>query len=1212
LAQLRKVRLLTAFLALLCAGATAAASDGCAPSTGGKLLHRSDELSKAELPASDYLDLMIGCNPTIGPGSRFPERPRSEWLNAEMVSYANVVARKQSDILIAPFQTQGFGLDRIERSLMTDDLAYELASKYKIADPVLVARALGEGARRIDESSILALAARIKARKIIVPFVGHDGDYTMTVSLRVLDLERGTTKIISTSEKDWRAVKFTDDSPPFQVFHSMLPKITQALDLPVDPRGKAVVRPTVPKAAALPVEPIEQLSQGGFPASRALLLLGALASADAEMPRERLLERAYAVSVRYDVPSNDATFVQAYALLGLRHRPAALAMLKDSSRPDSVALRALLNGDLPAARHAFEEITDSYVRLLLAVAVEDLRRTYGNPTAVDPDAAASLFGPAQKHWAPFVVLRLSDQDPWSAPPAAVIKALLDRAFPLRGFDLDSVAQRDQMLHGEDDPSEVTVDIANARHIRRLAEELATSDAQGSKVTQWDALWLFEDLAVSRLLKELHRVGVMQGRVAAAVRMLDEYDPFFSGDPDLAAVRAKYASGLEKKAGDDERAGWTAIAARSGLLVTYNSPGQNLAAVAGLRSFDAAEPLAANVFWDAYERDFPARDYWPLVYVGPAVGIQDAFNLYQATARQRLAYNSSNAYEIVLPEGFDVERSDLPARFVGAPGIEKFMANLKPHSRDQPDNFEDLRRRIAANPELWPNYNELGRALIKRNSDYAGAAKVFDSYPGFHTATAEDSVALSNLAYNVASIFYIHGQVDLSKPFLEISAKLQTGSNAGMTCETRLQVLAGDFTSAMQSTLERAQRYQDMYAWRDFLSLLHVTGSSEEAWKGFSQLESASELPIVWESARVGHQLAGATEADVRRWLNRPENRNARFRDALFAPWFAIAWNAVERMPPIDLPQLVRQLSGPSGLYVGEDGEFLRFHDTNVRGLQGPSILVRTMHKLPAGTAVESDLVYFAEGYTQLRHGNWKNAMDSFVGMMDRYEIDSGTDSFVLPYMAMAAAKTGDQFGLERAIDPSRDGRPMNFHRWLAKAILAGGRKDVETAAQALRKALDERPVSTNEPILTEYQYAEVCEWLYRETRDAGFMESLLQWVRSEQQIHPASAWPYAMEYAYTISGDMHRRALAMTLFLDPRSERIKAAPAHEKSEAKDWLQKNNPFVLGRLKKRSLKSANSLAIGIDEDIVKSSMFIIPNPATDSGSARRSTRNLRSYG
>jgi len=82
-------------------------------------------LSKAELPASAYLDLMIGGNPALGPGNHFADRPKSEWLSAEMATYAKAVARKESDILIAPFQTQGFGLDRTERSLMADDLACE-------------------------------------------------------------------------------------------------------------------------------------------------------------------------------------------------------------------------------------------------------------------------------------------------------------------------------------------------------------------------------------------------------------------------------------------------------------------------------------------------------------------------------------------------------------------------------------------------------------------------------------------------------------------------------------------------------------------------------------------------------------------------------------------------------------------------------------------------------------------------------------------------------------------------------------------------------------------------------------------------------------------------------------------------------------------------------------------------------------------------------
>jgi len=80
--------------------------------------------------------------------------------------------------------------------------------------------------------------------------------------------------------------------------------------------------------------------------------LGALASPHAELARERLFEHAFALSTRFDPGGPLATFLQSYALMNLEHRPAALARIGDSPQSESVALRAALNGDLPAAeRH---------------------------------------------------------------------------------------------------------------------------------------------------------------------------------------------------------------------------------------------------------------------------------------------------------------------------------------------------------------------------------------------------------------------------------------------------------------------------------------------------------------------------------------------------------------------------------------------------------------------------------------------------------------------------------------------------------------------------------------------------------------------------------------------------------------------------------------------------------------------------------------------
>jgi hypothetical protein len=79
-----------------------------------------------------------------------PERPKSAWLETERRIYADALAKTHADVLVVPFQIQGYGLDRVERALVTADLAYALgeASAAKVADPFLVSLALGEGKRR--------------------------------------------------------------------------------------------------------------------------------------------------------------------------------------------------------------------------------------------------------------------------------------------------------------------------------------------------------------------------------------------------------------------------------------------------------------------------------------------------------------------------------------------------------------------------------------------------------------------------------------------------------------------------------------------------------------------------------------------------------------------------------------------------------------------------------------------------------------------------------------------------------------------------------------------------------------------------------------------------------------------------------------------------------------------------------------------------------
>jgi hypothetical protein len=337
------------------------------------------------------------------------------------------------------------------------------------------------------------------------------------------------------------------------------------------------------------------------------------------------------------------------------------------------------------------------------------------------------------------------------------------------------------------------------------------------------------------------------------------------------------------------------------------------------------------------------------------------------------------------------------------------------------------------------------------------------------------------------------------------------------------------------SLERAARYPNAYAYRDYLSLLHVMGNSVQAWQGFSQVASAFDVPQVWLSALVGHRFESRSESYVREWLHRAEIRNARFNSKQFAPAFAILWNSTDRMPPLDLDRLVESL---------EDGT-----------PPAPS--------WPTLKPGRFALAYFGAAYSELRHGRWAKSAGVFKEMAEHYPLYAGEESFALPYFAMAATKIGDKWLPELLAEEShiegdfaRDG---TYDRLLARAVIAGAEKDANAAQALLRSAFNIRPNTEHRPILTEYEYAQVCEWLYRETRDPRFAEMLLGWTEEYEKIQPTHAWAYAMEYAFAKPGERRVRALAMTLYLDPSSERIKRVPNDEVVRAREWLARNNPF-----------------------------------------------------
>jgi hypothetical protein len=268
------------------------------------------------------------------------------------------------------------------------------------------------------------------------------------------------------------------------------------------------------------------------------------------------------------------------------------------------------------------------------------------------------------------------------------------------------------------------------------------------------------------------------------------------------------------------------------------------------------------------------------------------------------------------------------------------------------------------------------------------------------------------------------------------------------------------------------------------------------------------------------------------------------------------------MPPEDLGALVAELEGaPAGRVVDEDTQE-RPNEGSPSGVSrlNRSAFARSTPSLPVGTPVKSEFAFFGTAYAAIRHGRFDEAVAEIKAMAGHYMIESEVYSFAMPYLAWAAAESGDTVGFEKFIADEFSPDVQHFDVNLARAFFHGARNETQRAREELDKALRVHPYTDYRPVLIEYQYAEACEWLYEKTGDKQFLDALVAWVISQQRVQPTHAWPYAMEYTYARTPERKLRALAMTLYLDPESPRIREATAKERADAEAWGEANNLFL----------------------------------------------------
>jgi hypothetical protein len=267
------------------------------------------------------------------------------------------------------------------------------------------------------------------------------------------------------------------------------------------------------------------------------------------------------------------------------------------------------------------------------------------------------------------------------------------------------------------------------------------------------------------------------------------------------------------------------------------------------------------------------------------------------------------------------------------------------------------------------------------------------------------------------------------------------------------------------------------------------------------------------------------------------------------------------MPPADLGTFIAELEGKPVARIDASG-VARPHPVAADGFEivQPTFVPPDAAKRPRlaeGTPVKSERVYFADAYSAVVRGEYSKAVERFGAMAELYPINGAP----MPYFAYAASRTGDTLQLEKYVAiPDRWDQP-GFDVLLSRAFFAAGRKQVDEAYRLLTLAFRNKPYFGGRPVDVHYQFAQACEWLYRDTKDQRFAAMLLDWARNYQGVQPAMAWGYAVQFQYETKPEARLKALAMTLYLDPLSDRIRNASKTDIEKARAWLDAHNPFHL---------------------------------------------------
>ncbi len=973
--------------------------------------------------------------------------------------------------------------------------------------------------------------------------------------------------------KVWENIPVRPDNFPSVAFSSILDEVIGFVGIPEKKTDRKMAEFDT-KDLALPESPLQMIRQSEkHPLVQAfyMQLLGLITPSYCSLETQRdFFTRSLSLLWQTDDSSPDVKLLKARAYLYLDQRPKAVKLLGTPGTPEGKAFKEFLNANLPDQETFIRQIKSPIKKLMAQLEQYHLTEAY--TTARKPPEINKIVGSVPESWKFLIAQKLLDHDGWSNQSNIPLKAFLEKEFPVGGITMETL-YKSALASGELEQKRMEFEMLFVDHIWQALRSDSTrlfSQSGQDGLSDYDYLLLLQAIGEATLLKYAEFYQYIQGKPETALQLINAFLTVFQGHPAFHIRKASIIQHLYKqsksltdlnksdlvnKIMQDGFKGLWWIGQDDPRLSTYHISqllNDYEHRINGGKIPYIKETVPGKPIYTHFRREYPPNSFIRLIHIG-------------FTLEQKLEFIHYNIHDISLlvnKKSIQKEYSEkkivnIKNRFSGNPNWIPLKAKLCKLS-GQYEALKDIYKKgIDETPLFWANYEALGLEYL-RSGDYEQANAIFMEYPPFTDKEGGyHRVSLSNTSYMAGCHFFWRGDHHSAKTFYQIAADLDTGSEGSLTSKVRLNLINRDLNTAAVYSMRRAKRYNSKYAYRDYMSLLHVLGQSEIAWPIFDSLIGRFDTPQIWTSALIGHRINSTSKEDLKTWINHKSDLvNGKTN---YPARFALL-SLIDRKPDLSDAEFIKDIELNKIVLPpkAEDGEMKEKIET--LGYTDTSFIpAQKMNDAIATAGPPNRYHTIALSYLYLKQQSYDKAFDALKRLSLYLNLKTPAGRQILPYAVFAVIKSGNDHLLERLI--SQDF--INFRDYdmtLAKAVQVGLQQDHDESLALFNKAFNNRPHTENRLFFPWYQIVELLEWLYIETGEKQYLDQALTWARSHQVVQPMFAWAFAFEAKYTTDPPKKMRALAYAQYLDKDSAWISHFSNEVKTKAAVWFESHNPFT----------------------------------------------------